>query len=116
MKKEIADKWVAALRSGEYVQGKDHLSINDAYCCLGVLCELAIKDGIRINKEMLNGVMSYNNFVNVPPYQVREWAEINYINNSSFPESFDRLTTMNDVENKTFAEIADYIEQNYENI
>lgn len=36
MKKDAADKWVAALRSGEYDQGIGRLrSHNDTYCCLG---------------------------------------------------------------------------------
>lgn len=34
--------WIAALRSGDYVQGKSRLkSQTDKYCCLGVLCEVA---------------------------------------------------------------------------
>ncbi len=50
MNPEITAKWVAALRSGEYVQAKKQLRVtivsSDAedrfsYCCLGVLCEVA---------------------------------------------------------------------------
>lgn len=38
--------WVEALRSGDYQQGKEALrSRDDNYCCLGVLCELAINAG-----------------------------------------------------------------------
>jgi len=38
MKKEYAEKWVNALRSGEYGQCKGKLSDgNGSYCCLGVL-------------------------------------------------------------------------------
>ncbi len=39
MKKDIAMKWVEALRSGEYKQGKEMLYNEemDTYCCLGVL-------------------------------------------------------------------------------
>jgi hypothetical protein len=38
MDKTIKKKWVAALRSGEYKQGKSHLHTrNNRYCCLGVL-------------------------------------------------------------------------------
>lgn len=56
MKKDIADRWVAALRSGKYLQGeKNLLSYRlDAYtgeqlplhCALGVLCEIAVEDGV----------------------------------------------------------------------
>lgn len=42
MKKVVADKWVAALRSGEYDQGIGRLrSHNDTYCRLGVLCDIS---------------------------------------------------------------------------
>lgn len=41
MKKEIADKWVEALRSGRYKQCKSWLRDNDGFCCLGVLCDIS---------------------------------------------------------------------------
>lgn len=45
MNKELKQKWVAALRSGEYKQGKGKLLYHEngetSYCCLGVLCEVA---------------------------------------------------------------------------
>ena len=37
----IVEKWVPALRSGDYVQGVDRLKENGKYCCLGVACDLA---------------------------------------------------------------------------
>lgn len=42
MPKATADKWLAALRSGEYRQGQNALAVHDeqgnvGYCCLGVL-------------------------------------------------------------------------------
>jgi hypothetical protein len=40
MKKAIKKKWVAALRSGEYKQGRRYLKRDGKYCCLGVLCEI----------------------------------------------------------------------------
>lgn len=49
---EVKEKWLAALRSGEYEQGTSCLysttreSTNPQYCCLGVLCDLAVKEGI----------------------------------------------------------------------
>ena len=36
----LKKKWVAALRSGKYKQGKEVLRDGDRYCCLGVLCEV----------------------------------------------------------------------------
>lgn len=51
MKEEIKQKWVSALRSGKYKPGRTYLSqiIFDGqteYCCLGVLCDLAEKEGV----------------------------------------------------------------------
>jgi hypothetical protein len=42
MKKDIAIKWIDALRSGKYKQGKSELHNSDTneYCCLGVLNEI----------------------------------------------------------------------------
>lgn len=41
MKKAVADRWVAALRSGIFKQGtKAELKSEKGYCCLGVLCEI----------------------------------------------------------------------------
>lgn len=48
MNPEIKAKWVAALRSGEYLQGTGQLlntySGASKYCCLGVLCDLLVKE------------------------------------------------------------------------
>lgn len=47
-KNELLTEWVAALRSGEYAQGRGYLHrIEDnTYCCLGVVCDLLAKKGI----------------------------------------------------------------------
>lgn len=39
--KEHLAEWVAALRSGNYKQGRSRLRRGDEYCCLGVAMELA---------------------------------------------------------------------------
>lgn len=52
MREDIKARWVAALRSGNYRQGKEKLArqmtrtMPMTHCCLGVLCELAVEDGI----------------------------------------------------------------------
>lgn len=48
MNPEIKQLWVDALRSGDYEQGKGALVMGNKYCCLGVLCDLAIKAGVPI--------------------------------------------------------------------
>lgn len=46
MNPEIKARWTDALRSGEYPQTANCLRDNKGYCCLGVLTDLAIKDGV----------------------------------------------------------------------
>jgi hypothetical protein len=46
MKRDIKKRWIKALHSGDYQQGKSALRAGDKYCCLGVLCDLAVKDGV----------------------------------------------------------------------
>lgn len=38
--------WLDALRSGEYQQGEGHLRAGDKFCCLGVACDLAVKNRV----------------------------------------------------------------------
>lgn len=38
------ERWVAALRSGSYTQGKRVLRMGNCYCCLGVACEVFRQD------------------------------------------------------------------------
>jgi hypothetical protein len=45
MQAELKEKWVAALRSGEYAQTKGVLRDKEGFCCLGVLCDVAQPDG-----------------------------------------------------------------------
>lgn len=47
MEKSIAKKWVQALRSGEYEQGKQYLCDGTKYCCLGVLDAINPKLNLR---------------------------------------------------------------------
>lgn len=51
MNTELIRKWVTALRSGKFTQARTKLARINAdgtmsYCCLGVLCEIAVADGI----------------------------------------------------------------------
>lgn len=58
MDPELKDEWVAALRSGEYPQGNGKLNVDGKYCCLGVLCELLVKQG-TVEEYDSNGAISY---------------------------------------------------------
>jgi hypothetical protein len=71
MNKDIADQWVAALRSGEYVQGRNRLcNIHTdgvrSYCCLGVLVDLAVKAGV-----IADGILDVDRAVGVDDPSVK---------------------------------------------
>jgi len=61
--KELQTKWIEALESGKYNQGKNFLKVCDGgefkYCCLGLLCELK---GIPSETEQKNSTASKNIF------------------------------------------------------
>lgn len=94
MKTDIKEKWVAALRSGKYLQGRLALrSPEGGYCCLGVLCRVA-KIPIAKNGQACSRDRDY-----YPIYEV-------------VGGSFAReLMAMNDRQGASFSEIADYIER-----
>lgn len=44
MKPEVKEKWLKALRSGEYKQTIRFLHTKEGFCCLGVLCDIFAKE------------------------------------------------------------------------
>lgn len=109
MKLEIKEKWVAALRSGEYKQGKSMLRVDDSYCCLGVLCELhrQANVGYEWRRNKLSGNYSYEGEKIILNDSVIEWAELESYD--PFAEEY-KLSYLND-KGSTFPEIADLIEK-----
>lgn len=79
MNQEIKAQWVAALRSGEYQQGKAALHSFDEdghaqFCCLGVLCDLSAKAGVGVEVLELEGSVLYDRFQDFLPTVVMKWA------------------------------------------
>ena len=56
--KEFKEKWLSALRSGEYTQAREALWVGNGYCCLGVACKVAkqIEDSYRESELNINTV------------------------------------------------------------
>lgn len=108
MKADIKQRWVEALRSGQYKQGRGFLKRNNAYCCLGVLCELHRQDfpnkGWQLNNQH-GGQFSYSlrNAVNYPPEEVSDWAGLG-------PSVYNLLADAND-SGADFPTIASLIEE-----
>jgi hypothetical protein len=101
---QVIKLWVKALRSGEYEQTTGVLKDKAGYCCLGVLCELAAKDGGPKFKSDERGHMFYAGELLNPPRTMSKFLGIT--------RHLSVLVCMNDNEDKNFDEIADYIEKN----
>jgi hypothetical protein len=89
VKRELRDKWVTALRSGEYLQGYAMLHDPDTnrYCCLGVLVDIG-----KCNT----------------PWTDYSWCDT-VLGGSVTTET---CIQMNDNGRMSFTKIADWIEQN----
>lgn len=119
MKPEIKKLWLAALRSGEYEQGRRVLRREDTFCCLGVLCDLHSK--VTGNGEWKEGIYKTPTETEdtLLPDTVVEWAELDSnepmvlgysiaLHNDGDPY---RDEDEGPVLPKTFPEIADLIDQ-----
>lgn len=110
MNNEVKAKWIAALRSGEFKQGQRYLAYENEgsiyHCAIGVLCELAHREGIVSRTIDEHGYYYYDNKGSFPPDRVMEWAGI-----TSFPRINGKaIVFMNDDYGLSFSEIADQIE------
>lgn len=104
---ELKQKWVTALRSGKYEQSKKGLRSDKGFCCLGVLCDLLCGQygSWEQRKNIGIGTLRYamDGEVAMPSERIQQDLDILFV--------ADELAAMNDDEGKSFAEIADYIEQ-----
>lgn len=86
MKQEVKKIWVEALDSGNYQKGKHALRRGDRFCCLGVLCDLFIKEtgnGMWSESEIdsLVSFVVYNKTENATlPEVVMKWAGLKEFN------------------------------------
>lgn len=121
MNPEIKQQWVDALRSGEYKQGKGYLKqiVNGetTFCCVGVLVDIAVKSGLDSST-----VIRFDEDASILPEAVGTWADLDQdivlgkvtgVTADQYEERKLSLYYQNDTDNKTFSEIADYIEENF---
>lgn len=118
MNKKIKKEWVKRLRSGEYEQGTGRLCMNDRFCCLGVLCDMAEEEGLI--EGLMVGERSSIDYIsfhdgekdsNYLPYIVREWSELEATNPIvSDNGSYTFLAGLND-SGRSFNDIATIIEE-----
>jgi hypothetical protein len=121
MIESVKKDWIAALRSGEYLQGQSKLNSGGKFCCLGVLCELAAEAGIVKKTVKMSGATVYiaidddfDSSTEVLPFKVSEWAGLTDANPcviySSYEYEFQSLAQLND-NGESFYIIADLIEE-----
>ena len=119
MRKEIAEKWVAALRSGEYKQTSGILANHNRteHCCLGVLCELAIKAGVemKIEREVGTSCTRFDGEGSHLPDCVQDWADTYGEVAVAARQSLTELINMNDG-GRPFTDIAEAIEEHWETL
>lgn len=117
MNEDVKRQWISALRSGEYKQGYQRLERNGEFCCLGVLCDLAVKAGVveRVHGEYGHGVVGFARpgdpegpNASTPPWAVVKWAGM--VSDSDSLE-MRSLINLNDIKGLSFEEIADVIEE-----
>jgi hypothetical protein len=120
--KENMKLFVAALLSDEYEQGRYRLTTIEGdsvrHCCLGVACEVALKNGVRMEIDVVPapghpGVTKrvYNGESLFLPVAVREWLGVD--NDNLMIQGFS-ASTLNDDSHWTFEQIAEGIVQTYE--
>jgi hypothetical protein len=130
--KEKMRLFIEALRSGEYLQGFGTLAGKTdggdwKYCCLGVACEAAIRDGVVMVVE--SKATTYGNGANrhrrvyegtstVLPVPVRRWLGIS--GDDSDPRLLvgetgvkNHATNLNDNAKWSFEQIADAFEKTF---
>lgn len=140
MKKEVMEKWVAALRSDEYQQIDGRLRSFEpesngqySYCCLGVLCDLHRKEhnpdgsdptytwGLGIGRSA-KPTTAYGGHVDDLPAPVREWAGIRDADPELLADPDGNgqysvnIMQLNDDFSFEFEEIADLIEDQWERL
>lgn len=130
MRKEIAERWVAALRSGEYEQTVGYLQTEHGHCCLGVLCDLHMREtGLGEWRPPGSGdsphTRCYRDDLGVygeytPPVGVRTWADMEedpciQVQLLNGAVTAKEIVQLND-HGFSFAQLADLIEEQWESL
>lgn len=129
MNPEYKALWVDRLRNGGLLQGtgslRRRIKGEDYYCCLGVLCEIAVEKGVvtRMPPSYVSGILTYDGEEDFLPLSVRQAAGLDSPN--PFVPNHEGISTTGDYVPErltlswlndtgyTFSEIADIIERNF---
>ena len=123
MKRDIAELWIEALESGEYLQGRNQLVHEDdgirRHCCLGVLCDLAGRAGVADSEDGGGGYFPFHTDGATLPEVVMEWAGVKagtgVLPREEGSLTRDSLMLRND-DGYTFSQIAQIIRKNVDEL
>ena len=108
---DLAKKWIAALRSGEFEPGKGVLRDGDKFCCLGVACEIFRETHPEAHWDAgrfwADGTHSHAGRLPTPVRDALGLLDVSGWSGLGMP-----LTDRNDM-GHTFAAIADELETNW---
>jgi hypothetical protein len=113
----LVHRWTAALRSGEYAQGKGYLRTAKGYCCLGVVCNLVRPDGWGESATLSESGFSFLSPHSWPSTVAlpSDVASLLHFRSGEGTYELDgvghNLANDNDERKHTFAQIADTIER-----
>jgi hypothetical protein len=132
MNTEIKQKWIDALRSGDYQQGTGRLRSNDGFCCLGVLCDLYAQEHFNqgwVFKEeneenpLPQDYWYFDGESELLPSSVRQWAGLYSsspvikveVEDEPEDEDWDKMIAIAELNDNgsTFNQIADLIEAQF---
>ena len=118
MNKRIKKQWTTELRS-EWIQGEGQLMDgDDRACCLGVLCDIAIREGIikPWKYDANDGNWKVDGSYVDLPIAVMKWARLEssdpVINGINLSKHNDGYTAEEIISPKSFEEIANLIDDN----
>jgi hypothetical protein len=109
---ENVKKWTTALRSGEYQQGYKVLKDGSKFCCLGVACDILDIEHTKRLDINFYGIEQRSGLLPKKASDLLGITDDGETGNIDFPT----LHSMNDSGTYTFAQIADYIDANYEKL
>jgi hypothetical protein len=112
MKKRLKNKWVRALRSGQYKQAVNTLydPYSKGFCCLGVLEHIVLKGNVEQEVCHFDQTMDFR----CEP-SAAFWASIG-VDKKKSSEMISNLICLNDDTRAPFSDIATYIEDNVKGV
>ncbi len=110
-RRKNAKKWIRALRSGKYKQGKFSLHTKkDRFCCLGVACKIFEKE-LKVSENSENYLYDKHGS-SLPKKMINKLGLVGSFGKSKSCKS--TLADLNDMEGYSLKKIADHLEENWD--